>query len=323
MVIHVSLASVPVYNIERFGAVGDGKTMNTAAIQAAIDSCSLNGGQVYIPKGVFMMASVELKDNASIYLDPQAVLLGSSEWSDYPLHGDTRKRAMIYDHRIRMTHNMTDRIDASQTGILRNVVFSNIIADGIGCWKEDSTAAYFKARHDARIGMSVVGQLGFPVENITFSNIYLQFAGGDTQADAGREPEDRLRAGYPEYTNLGVTPAYGVNCLNVKNIRFHNITLDCIGDDAQPAFCFKNVRNVHIDNIRARISENAASFLRFIDTEDVFITHCKPHPAAAPFASFEKGVRDVTLTGNDFRKVKKRPFGGCRGDRRGGRDLKI
>ena len=33
-----------IYNIKDFGAIGDGKTMNTASIQKAIDTCFENGG---------------------------------------------------------------------------------------------------------------------------------------------------------------------------------------------------------------------------------------------------------------------------------------
>jgi hypothetical protein len=201
-------------------------------------------------------------------------------------------------------HNMTDRVDARRTGALRNVIFSNIVADGIGCWKEDSTASYFKARHDERIGMVVVGQPGHPVENITFSNISLRFAGGGTQEDADREPKDHLPAGYPEYTNLGVTPAYGITCLNVKNVGFHNVKVEYIREDARPAFCFKDAQNVYINNVQAAVSEKASSFLRFTDTENIFITNCNPLPAPVPFAFFGKGVKDATLMGNDFSKVK-------------------
>jgi polygalacturonase len=38
-------------SVKDFGAVGDGTTDDTAAIQAAIDSLSATGGIVFIPKG--------------------------------------------------------------------------------------------------------------------------------------------------------------------------------------------------------------------------------------------------------------------------------
>src|SRR5438309_6785473 len=49
------------YNIRDFGAKGDGATLDTAAVQAAIDTCHKDqGGTVFIPAGVFVIGTVEL-----------------------------------------------------------------------------------------------------------------------------------------------------------------------------------------------------------------------------------------------------------------------
>lgn len=45
------IANAQVYDITKYGAKGDGKTDNTAAIQKAIDDCSKTGGEVYFPQG--------------------------------------------------------------------------------------------------------------------------------------------------------------------------------------------------------------------------------------------------------------------------------
>ena len=50
------------YNIAERGAVGDGKTLNTKAIQAVIDECTKNGGgTIIIPKGIFISGAIFLK----------------------------------------------------------------------------------------------------------------------------------------------------------------------------------------------------------------------------------------------------------------------
>lgn len=72
-------------DITKFGAVGDGVTLNTAAIQAAIDACG-DGDRVYIPAGTFVSGSIFLKSNMSLYLEVGAVLLGSGDIADYPLY---------------------------------------------------------------------------------------------------------------------------------------------------------------------------------------------------------------------------------------------
>src|SRR5437879_2480071 len=50
-----------VYNIRDFGAKGDGATLDTAALQAAVDACHRDGGgTVLVPAGVFHIGTVEL-----------------------------------------------------------------------------------------------------------------------------------------------------------------------------------------------------------------------------------------------------------------------
>lgn len=68
-----------VYNIENYGAIGDGKTMNTEVIQNVIDMASKDGGgQVIIPEGRFLTGTVEMKSNVELYLQKNGVLLGST-----------------------------------------------------------------------------------------------------------------------------------------------------------------------------------------------------------------------------------------------------
>jgi alpha-L-rhamnosidase len=72
------------YNIAERGAVGDGKTLNSKAIQAVIDECAKNGGgTLIIPKGVFLSGSLFLKPGVNIELEQDAVLKGSTDINDY------------------------------------------------------------------------------------------------------------------------------------------------------------------------------------------------------------------------------------------------
>lgn len=71
--------------IINYGAVADGKTLNTLFIQKAIDLASKRkkGGIVVFPKGRFLSGSIELKDNVELYFEEGAVLLGSTNPKDY------------------------------------------------------------------------------------------------------------------------------------------------------------------------------------------------------------------------------------------------
>ncbi|MCX6629626.1 MAG: glycosyl hydrolase family 28-related protein [Candidatus Solibacter sp.] len=73
-----------VYSVRDFGATGDGKTLDTAAINKAIDACTAaGGGQVLLPPGTYLSGTVVLKSNVMLRLDAGARLLGTSDLTQY------------------------------------------------------------------------------------------------------------------------------------------------------------------------------------------------------------------------------------------------
>jgi len=73
------------YNVIDFGALGNGNTLDTAAIQKAIDCCSNNGGgNVVFKKGIYLIGTIFLKSNVTIYLEHNSVILGTSDTEYYP-----------------------------------------------------------------------------------------------------------------------------------------------------------------------------------------------------------------------------------------------
>ena len=84
------------YNIRDFGAKGDGTTLDTVAVQMAIDACHKDqGGTVLVPAGVFVIGTVELKSNVTLRITAAGKLLGSADGKQYhavdaiPLSGDS------------------------------------------------------------------------------------------------------------------------------------------------------------------------------------------------------------------------------------------
>lgn len=72
------------YPLDSFGAVPDGKTLNTAAIQAAIDAChAAGGGRVVGGPGRFLTGSVRLKDHVELHVSRGCRLIGSPNPDDY------------------------------------------------------------------------------------------------------------------------------------------------------------------------------------------------------------------------------------------------
>ncbi len=77
-----------------FGAVGDGNTLCTKALQKAVDACVAGGGgRVIIPSGRYRTGTIVLKDGVELRLEKDAVLLGSGDYRDFPLlHPEYRSR---------------------------------------------------------------------------------------------------------------------------------------------------------------------------------------------------------------------------------------
>ncbi len=79
------LKTSPGFNVTRFGAVGDGRNLDTEAIQSAIDACTKSGGgNVILPAGTYLSGTLILRDNVNLHLQEGATLLGSTNLEDYP-----------------------------------------------------------------------------------------------------------------------------------------------------------------------------------------------------------------------------------------------
>lgn len=72
------------YDVRRFGALGDGATLDTAALQAAIDACHAGGGgTVLVGPGTYLTGTIYLKSRVTLHLLAGATLLGSPRREDY------------------------------------------------------------------------------------------------------------------------------------------------------------------------------------------------------------------------------------------------
>ncbi len=73
-------------NTPSFGALGDGKTIATKAIQQSIDEChAAGGGEVLVPAGTYVVGTLELKSHVTLRLLAGARLLGSPDRNDYTI----------------------------------------------------------------------------------------------------------------------------------------------------------------------------------------------------------------------------------------------
>ena len=89
--------SEKLFNVLDFGAPANSLDLDTAAVQAAVDACSAQGGgRVVFPRGTYVLSTVFLKDNVHIFFEDGAVILGAldfyayaqQEEIDFPLYQD-------------------------------------------------------------------------------------------------------------------------------------------------------------------------------------------------------------------------------------------
>lgn len=160
-------SGIRTYNIRDFGAQGDGKTLDTSAVQSAIDACHKDqGGKVIVPAGVFVVGTIEMKSNVTLHISAQGTLLGTAEGKAYhaaaaiPLTGDST-------------------LGDGNVGLIFAVNAQNIIIEGNGTI--DGQGSQF--RHPSKDKPSPAGLssherpyhlLFYRCENLTVRDIFLK-----------------------------------------------------------------------------------------------------------------------------------------------------
>lgn len=78
-------ANASISNVKEFGAKGDGVTLDTAAVQSAIDHAAMKGGTVEFDPGTYLIGSIFVKHGVTLKIGTGVTLLGSQRLSDYPV----------------------------------------------------------------------------------------------------------------------------------------------------------------------------------------------------------------------------------------------
>ena len=104
------IPNAPVFDVTKapYNAVGDGKTLDTAAIQKAIDDAAYTGGTVLVKDGTFFSGELFLRSDMTLFVDKSATILGSQDHTEYPLQQPHASlcahrqlgRGLVYGHEI-------------------------------------------------------------------------------------------------------------------------------------------------------------------------------------------------------------------------------
>ena len=78
-----------VFNVRDLGAKGNGQTLDTAAIQKALDECGKAGGAVVFPAGTYLTRPITLRTRTTVRLDDGATIKATDDRADFELEGKT------------------------------------------------------------------------------------------------------------------------------------------------------------------------------------------------------------------------------------------
>lgn len=171
-------------------------------------------------------------------------------------------------------------------GTFRNVRISNIIASNAG-----------------RNGCSILGIEGHDIENVSISNVYINFDGGGTKNQAESDyPENETD--YPESTRYGDLPAYGFFCRHVDGLTFRDVVLDFNEQESRAPLIFDDVKNLRLFNFRGQVSSSAPAQMIIKNCRNVSVSECQPD-AMDVFMRLEKNSDDINITGNDLSRVRR------------------
>lgn len=101
-----------IFNVEDYGACGDGTTINTVAIQKAIDACSVAGGGVVLfSKGNYVTGTIRIKSGVMIEVAEGSKILGSTDINDYPDMIESFKSVMSENYGFRQSLIYAEKAD--------------------------------------------------------------------------------------------------------------------------------------------------------------------------------------------------------------------
>ena len=84
VVAEITCVSANSFDVREYGAKGDGKTLDSPAINAAIEACAAKGGgTVTLPAGNYLSGSIHLKSNIELHLDAGATIIATDQRGAY------------------------------------------------------------------------------------------------------------------------------------------------------------------------------------------------------------------------------------------------
>lgn len=233
--------------VEEYGAVADGQTLNTSAVQRAVDLCSEQGGGVVLfAKGDYVIGTVELKPGVMLQVDKGARILGSTDLADYPERIEAFKSINSESHKFRLSLFYAEK--AKRVGIR-----------GKGIIDFRGTKANFPGPQTTG---PIVGR-PFGIRMIECSDVVLQDI---TLKDAAAWMQNYIACDNLIFERITVSNHANVNNDGLDPDGCRNVIIrDCVINAEDDALCFKGgsgraTENVLVENCTIYSTCNAFKY---------------------------------------------------------------
>jgi len=208
----------PDVHVPRTGRIKFGTESNGGFINVTISNCILEGCQGY---------ALETVDGALL--------------EDFTITNTTMRDLVSGPVFMRLGARLRGPKESTKAGTLKRVLIDNLT-----CYNAPQ-----------KVSSILSGIPGYAIEDVKFSNIYVETVGGATAEAAQIQPPE-LEDKYPEPGMFGAMPASGFFLRHVKNVEMSHIEIANSTPDARPAFYLTSVERADFFAVTAPRGANGA-----------------------------------------------------------------
>ncbi len=123
--------------------------------------------------------------------------------------------------------------DPIAVGAIRRIKIDNVVAHNVG----------------SQSGILIAGLAGHPIEDLSLSNIFIDYTGGGT-AEQGARAVPEFEKEYPEPSRFGTIPAWGLWARHVKNFSIDHVEVRAAAPDLRPTVILDDVIDASLDHVK-------------------------------------------------------------------------
>jgi polygalacturonase len=306
-------------NVRDYGAVGDGSTKDTQALQMTIERCSVfRGGEIFLPAGNYLTGALSLRSNVLLRLEEGATLNGSPDMADYPVAqvrwegrwikglaglisaNDSENIGIVGPGRVVGSPAVKGRVNRETKMRLpallefvncRNVRVENCYTENFGMWSIHPTYCESVSFRNVTVKSGADG-----IDLDSCSHVTIDGCDFDTTDDCISLKSGRGAEGYAI-----LRPTEDVR---ISNCTFRDKVWACIGIGSETS---GGIRNVHVDNCKCLGAGTFAIYIKsrpgrgaFI--ENIYMSNLEVSGAKLGFLRFNilnSGITDEYLVPGD------------------------